>query len=43
MDQLNSDHENKVKRVSNELQIQMSDLQITIDQLKQANKKLASD
>jgi len=43
IEQLNSEHENKVKRVSNELQIQMSDLQITIDQLKQANKKLTSD
>jgi len=43
IEQLQSDNENKIKRATNELNIQLSDLQITIDQLKQANKKLQSD
>jgi hypothetical protein len=43
IEQIQSDNENKIKRATNELNIQLSDLQITIDQLKQANKKLQSD
>jgi len=43
IEQIQSDNDNKIKRATNELNIQLSDLQITIDQLKQANKKLQSD